>query len=310
MKIPITQSKEWQKLQDDLGEISFFEQGSGYQYLAILKTTPVGNYLYLPYGPVSEDKKGFENALKSLKLLAKHQKAFFIRVEPTNPTSTQDLPKNAQKIHDSNPEMSWVLNLKDDKSTIILNFSHGVRNAFNTFTKRGLKVEQTKNLENINYLVKLQTKLFKEKKINTFSKSYLETELSQPFATLYLVKYFDPEKNTEKVVAASLFFDYKKTRYYMQSASDNDYKKLPTTVALLTTAIFDAKEKGLEYFDFWGIAPDNAPNNHPWKGFTKFKKSFGGQEIKYAGTYDIVYKPAKYRLYQSMRKFNRFIRHL
>ncbi len=210
MKIPITQSKEWQKLQDDLGEISFFEQGSSYQYLAILKTTPVGNYLYLPYGPVVEDKKGFENALKSLKLLAKRKNAIFIRVEPINPEIAQHFPDNAKKIHDSNPQMSWVLNLKDDKSTIVLNFSHGIRNAFNTFDKKGLRVEQSKNLEDIDYLVKLQEKLFKEKKINTFSKSYLETELNQPFATLYLVKYFDPEKNTEKVLAASLFFDYKK----------------------------------------------------------------------------------------------------
>ena len=37
MDIPITQTKLWQTLQDDLGEKSFLEAGSGYQYLAILK---------------------------------------------------------------------------------------------------------------------------------------------------------------------------------------------------------------------------------------------------------------------------------
>ena len=58
MKIPITQSREWQKLQDDLGEKSFLREESDYHYLAIKKTTPVGNYLYLPYGPVADDKDG------------------------------------------------------------------------------------------------------------------------------------------------------------------------------------------------------------------------------------------------------------
>ena len=148
------------------------------------------------------------------------------------------------------------------------------------------------------------------------SEEYFKTELAQPFATLYLVRYHHPEgkdidETTPKdgqVLAASLFFDHEDTRYYMQSAADTDYKKLPATVALLTTAIFDAKEQGIKFFDFWGIAPEDAPDSHPWKGFTKFKQSFGGQAVNYAGTYDIILNPAKYKLYQTTRKIHRFLR--
>jgi hypothetical protein len=67
MKTPITQSEEWYKLQQDLGETAFFEQKGNYSFLAILKTTPVGNYLYLPYGPVYKDKSSFAEAYKSIK---------------------------------------------------------------------------------------------------------------------------------------------------------------------------------------------------------------------------------------------------
>ena len=81
----------------------------------------------------------------------------------------------------------------------------------------------------------------------------------------------------------------------MQSAADMEFKKLPGTVALLTTALFDAKENGLKKFDFWGIAPvdtsGNVPKNHPWAGFTAFKKSFGGYEVDYCGTFDLIFKP-------------------
>ena len=94
----------------------------------------------------------------------------------------------------------------------------------------------------------------------------------------------------------------------MQSAADIDYKKLPATVALLTTALFDAKEQGIKFFDFWGIAPEGAPDSHPWKGFTRFKQSFGGAPVEYAGTYDIILKPIKYHFYQLTRQLNRFIR--
>ena len=71
MNIPITQSREWQKLQEDLKEVSFFEKTSDSQYLTILKSTPVGNYLYLPYGPVADTKESFKKALESLQTFAK-----------------------------------------------------------------------------------------------------------------------------------------------------------------------------------------------------------------------------------------------
>ena len=115
-----------------------------------------------------------------------------------------------------------------------------------------------------------------------------------------------------KIISASLFFDdlENKTRFYMQSATDSDYKKLPATVGLLTASIFDAKEKGLKFFDFWGIAPENAPPTHPWAGFTAFKKSFGGFARDYSGTFDLALNKKKYALYKSLRSLNLRLRKL
>lgn len=318
MQSPITQSKEWQKFQDDLGETSFFEQGKGYYLLAILKKTPVGNYLYLPYGPVAENQQSFRAALESLNILARQHHAIFIRIEPQNPAFTKHLPRSAKKSKDLNPKDTWVLDITPDKPTLLTNFSQGTRTRYNTYTKKGLTVESTKDPAQIKHLVELQNKLFKTKNLNTFSEEYFKTELAQPFATLYLVKYKHPtgknrDESTPKdgqILAASLFFDYQDTRYYMQSAADIEYKKLPATVALLTSAIFDAKEQGIKFFDFWGIAPEDAPDSHPWKGFTKFKQSFGGTPVEYAGTYDIILNPAKYKLYQATRKVHRLLRRI
>ena len=119
---------------------------------------------------------------------------------------------------------------------------------------------------------------------------------------MYLVEY------EKEIVAAGLVFDDKTTRYNLQGAQSEKGRKLHATGILTIQLIYDAKEKGLKTFDFWGIAPENAPKNHPWAGFTGFKKTFKGEQINYAGTYDIVVKPVKYRLYQLTRKINRLLR--
>lgn len=387
---PLLQSKDWQKLQNDLGETTFFEETSKFKFLAIKKKIPFGFYLYLPYGPYLDPSATSEDAkacFEKLISLAKKESAIFIRIEPqkftnNSPIQMDNLSEKQKKVNvaqyfnlnqkllrktkDLNPAETWCLDLTSSVPEILTNFSQGTRTRHNNYKKKGLTVEVTKNPEDIKYLVRLQHKLAKERHIASFSEQYLKTELSQPFASLYLVRYQTPSttlptsaknaqvKNSPKkadiasststklektniasstsaknalvetpskdikstkpapkdgeIIAASLFFDYQGTRFYMQSAANLDFKHLPATVALLSHAIFTAKEDGHKTLDFWGIAPEDADTSHPWYGFTEFKKSFGGYEKIYAGTFDYLIDPRKYHLYSLLRKINRIKR--
>ena len=304
------QSAEWEQFEKSLGATTFRETSADFEYLAIKKRTKLGSYLFVPYGPsldTTSPEKSFQNALKSLLSLAKREKAIFIRLEPTYALNADFLRNTGfKKTHDIDPARTWLLDLSPSREDLILGFSHGTRLGHNQFPRKNLSVEVSKNPEDIKHLVRLQTALAKKKGITAYEENYLKSELSQPFASLYLVHLKNPEDKSDKIVAASLFFDdeVNKTRYYMQSASDPTYKNLPTTVGLLCQSIFDAKEKGLKFFDFWGIAPDDAPSDHPWAGFTRFKKSFGGFAKDYSGTYDYILNKPKYSLYKKLRKIN------
>ncbi len=302
MDIPITQSKAWQKLQDDLSEASFFEKTENYQYLAILKTTPVGNYLYLPYGPVADTKKGINEALESLRNLAKEKSAIFIRIEPQNAGAAKEALQDAKKVKDLSPKETWVLDLTGNDDELKQKLPSRLLRYYKNAEKNGLKIEKTNDPEKIKELLKLQKSLAKKKNISTFSENYLKTELSQPFATLYLVKYHNPETNQEETLASGLVFDDKNTRYNLQGAQSDLGKKLHATGILTIELIKDAKAAGKTVFDFWGIAPEGADESHPWYGFTSFKKTFKGSERQYAGTYDFILHPVKYRLYELLRR--------
>ena len=311
MKLPITQSKKWQKLQDDLGEVSHYKKTDSYQYLAIEKHTKAGKYLFLPYGPVATSGDGFKKALESLMSLAKSINAIFIRLEPIEPVEAEYLPHSAKKVKDIEPAETWVLNLPENKADDPLNdpavkalLPSRLLRYYKNREKQGITIETSHNPDDIKYLLKLQKALADKKGITTFTEKYLRTELQQPFATLYLLK------KDGNIIAAGLVFDddATKTRYNLQGAQSDEGRPLHATGILTIQLILDAIKKGYQTFDFWGIAPEGAGPSHPWYGFTAFKKTFNGHEQKYAGTYEIVLKPAKYRLFRSMQNINKAIR--
>ncbi len=306
MKIPITQSKEWHKLQEDLGEQSFLKKAKEYFYLAILKSTPVGKYLYLPYGPIFENEESFSAALDDLTKLAKEQQAIFIRIEPVDAEIVKSLPKNAKKTKDLNPKETWQLDLKGNDEELKQKLPSRLLRYYRGAEKKGITIETSREPKDIKHLLLLQKALANQKGISTYSEKYLETELSQSFATLYLVKHESEGKS--EIIAAGLVFDDSTTRYNLQGAQNDTGRKLHATGILTIQLILDAKAKGLETFDFWGIAPEGAPADHPWAGFTNFKKTFAGFEVDYAGTYDIVLNPFKYKLYLLFRKLNLLLR--
>jgi len=67
------------------------------------------------------------------------------------------------------------------------------------------------------------------------------------------------------------------------------------------TAIGAARDAGLRYYDFHGI------DEKKWPGVTRFKLGFGGRRVEYAGTWDLVFRPAAYRAYVWLRKIKRAV---
>jgi lipid II:glycine glycyltransferase (peptidoglycan interpeptide bridge formation enzyme) len=57
-----------------------------------------------------------------------------------------------------------------------------------------------------------------------------------------------------------------------------------------------ARQRGVRLHDLWGVAPPGAGPEHAWYGVGLFKKGFGGREVTWAGSWDVVVDPALYRV--------------
>ncbi|KKR11132.1 MAG: FemAB family peptidoglycan biosynthesis protein [Candidatus Woesebacteria bacterium GW2011_GWA1_39_21] len=89
-------------------------------------------------------------------------------------------------------------------------------------------------------------------------------------------------------VAAILRVSTVDISYYMYAAATEEGKKLFAPTALAWEAVKSSKQEGKKIFDFEGIYDERFPLES-WRGFTRFKKSFGGEEVEYPGTLQKIF---------------------
>lgn len=75
-----------------------------------------------------------------------------------------------------------------------------------------------------------------------------------------------------------------KTAYYYYSATLPEAKKLQLPYRMVWEAMREAKKRGAVAWDFEGIYDSRWPSKG-WKGFSHFKKSFGGTEVELPGSF-------------------------
>jgi len=105
-----------------------------------------------------------------------------------------------------------------------------------------------------------------------------------------------------RALAVNLMIDSFGQRTYLHGASSSENRNIMAPYALHWFLIKDAIEKGMTMYDFWGIAPVGAGDEHPWAGITRFKLGFGADIVEMPGTFDVPVSKLWYGFYKLARK--------
>ena len=311
LKRHFLQSEAWANFQKVQGNETFRIANCNYEISAVLKKTSFGNYLYCPYGPNIANFDGLKLCMNDLRELAKKTNSFFVRIEPTFQLAPEELKSlGFVKSADLNAQTTWVLDLDIDEKDLLAGIEKERTRYWRGREKRGMVIRTSKDPKDIDILYDFLKACADENGWVGETKEYLASELAQDFAVLYILELHEDDGRTVPL-AASLMFDDETTRFYGHSANtpEKKYRKYRANGVLLVQAILDAKADGKEIFDFWGITTSD-DENHPWAGFTRFKKSFGGRAVEYSGTWDLPISKFKYKTYTILRKINRTIRRM
>ncbi len=300
----VLQSRVWAQFQQNLRQQVIYSSGEGWAWCAAVRKARAGiKYLYVPYGPIVNDKESLEQAMTSLEQAGKQAKVDFVRVQPVGAVNESDMVIfKTQIIGEVNPVHTNVLDLTQTEEQLRSGLESGHRNRVNGAERRGISIHKPEG-DSISEFLRMAHDTERHNKIKLYSDHYFKT-MYQTLRASNNAQLYVAEAGSE-AVAAAIVFDWDKTRYYAYAAADQaKNRKIGAAVVLVWQTILDAKAIGKTEYDFWGVSPANDAS-HKWAGLSAFKRGFGGIDKTYLSGYDVILKPTKYKLYQLASKMVR-----
>jgi peptidoglycan pentaglycine glycine transferase (the first glycine) len=117
----------------------------------------------------------------------------------------------------------------------------------------------------------------------------LTSQQSNKLETKVAIAYYENEP-----ISAWMLIGHNEILYYPYGGSSDKHRNVMATYLLVWEIIKWAKANGYKYFDLMGVLEDKSD------GYSRFKTGFGGSEIKYMDTIDMVIDPLLYKVFKTL----------
>lgn len=279
--------------------------------LVIVEPAKRARYLIVPGGPIIDwGKPSLVNAFaQNLRRIGKEQGYTFARVRPQaldNDFSRRIFRKlgfvNAPMyLH---AELTSQLEIKRAEDELLAGMRKATRYEIKKAILLGIKIEENGE-KNIRDFYELQIETARRQKFVPFARDFLETQfevfIKYNKAILYTAKY----KN--KILAQAVIIFYGPEAVYHYGASTDEGRRYPGAYLIQWEAIKEAKKRGIQRYNFWGVSPENS-KDHRFKGLSLFKRGFGGNDVAYLPAQDLVFDKSRYLINYWVEKIRRTIR--
>lgn len=254
--------------------------------LVIRQKLPGGRcWLNIPRGPLvaegsAEREADLRLILEKVEEVGRAERAVFVRVEPVWNSKEEINWKKLgfRKAHAHyQPENTLILEIGRKEEDILAQMKPKGRYNIKVAEKKGVKVkigESERDWQDFYALLKETTD---RDGFSGHGLAYYQNmvEALGDGAKLYLAEY------EGKIISGIIVTFYKDTAIYYFGVSGNEFRNVMAPYLLQWTAIKEAREQGMKYYDFLGVAPEGADNKHAWAGVTDFKLKFGGKRLDY-----------------------------
>lgn len=282
--VDVRQSKVWAEYLKSLGWKVIEIRNSKFEIRIYVKSVPLfGSIIKIPRiaPPIP---------FKEVDRVAKENRALFVKLEPNVEVSDQKTKKGLEscgfkeETWSLQPTKTIVIDLTPSEEELLAKMEKDTRYSIRKSEREGVVVEKSTDIDEFLSLHKETSKRqgfwTSEKDSRTLWETLPEGNKTLLFA-----------KKDGKILAGAFLSFYGDIAYYYEAASSDHRRDLLAPYLVVWESMRLAKEKGCKKFDFEGIFDPRISATKGWKGFTHFKKGFGGQEVTYLGSFIKFYNP-------------------
>lgn len=265
----------------------------------ITKNLPMGKkYFYCGRGPVvavgADERQAVEPLFKEIEKLAGQAGIMFLRFDPLNELQVISYKSRIIKTLNVQPGKTLVLDLTKTEDELLRQMHQKTRYNINLAVKKGVKIVRGDKTRFEEFWSLLDQTSGRDK-FRPHGRDYYKTMIGMENG---LVKLFFADYQGKPIAAALVCF-FGDTATYLHGGSADEDRNVMAPYLLQWYSVKLAKADGRKYYDFHGI------DETKWPGVTRFKKGFGGTEVNYPGTFDLVFDQGWYSIYKMVRKVRR-----
>jgi lipid II:glycine glycyltransferase (peptidoglycan interpeptide bridge formation enzyme) len=244
-------------------------------------------------------------AVEALVAWARDSKVARLVIEPEAPPELGEAlkEKGFAATTPTQPQHTRVIKLLPPDQ-LLATFKHGRRYNIRTGVKRGVVVEEGKDAAE---LARQSAAVERRESIHLPDRRYYQLLLDVlPWCRTYTARAAEKREPLATVLVAR----HGGRAYSLFAGRSGARRELMGNDLAWWSAISAAAEAGCADFDLWGVPPPRSGPAHPWHGLGFFKSEFGGEEVAFAGAWEIVISGSGARLIGLDRRMRAYIRGL
>ena len=296
-QLSFLQSPEWEEFQKNMHRTTWRVDG----ILVLRHKIGAGslNYLYIAKPALPENVEAF---LKEVKRIASGEKSLFVRIdrsERSEALAPHDILTAIGRVGRSmQPQRTVMLDLSKADEQLLGAMHEKTRYNIRLAEKKGVQIKKVlrRNVkEDFEIFWNLLQETAVRDKFHTHSRRHYEMLVETRSAQFSNELFF--AEHDGKAIASAMVNFYQPTAgmpgvaTYVHGASSAVARGVMAPYALHWHIAAEARQRGCGRYDLYGIDEQKFP------GVTRVKRGVGGDEVLYAPTVEIVYRPFLTGLY-------------
>jgi lipid II:glycine glycyltransferase (peptidoglycan interpeptide bridge formation enzyme) len=262
-------------------------------------------FYYIQDGPVLPgDEAAASGAFETiLGIVEKHRKAeqqtvSHLRIEPR----WRRLPGFVQGFHQvpafsddyMEPRNTLCIDLRLPEEAILAQMKPKGRYNIRVAQRHGVAVVEDTSEKGLADFLRIYRRMAGRQRIGGKPPGYFRAMVSLLSSGRKISLFFAEHQGRRLATALVVYFG--RTATYFFGGSLALHRDAMAPYLLHFEIMRNARARGYEWYDLWGIAPENEPD-HEWSNISIFKRKFGGVESNLVPTLDHVFDRAAYNHY-------------